>query len=63
MKNFFPLIIILIIVSTICSSTEEKTKNDESTYIFNSLINGASNFYSNYLESTVKFVSCPLGSK
>ena len=63
MKNFFPLIIILIIVSTICSSTEEKTKNDESTYIFNSLINGASNFYSNYLESTVKYVSCPLGSK
>ena len=63
MKNFFPLIIILIIASTICSSTEEKTKNDESTYIFNSLINGASNFYSNYLESTVKYVSCPLGSK
>ena len=63
MKNFFPLIIILIIASTICSSTEEKTKDDESTYIFNSLINGASNFYSNYLESTVKYVSCPLGSK
>ena len=63
MKNFFPLIIILIIVSTICSSTEEKTKKDESSYIFNSLINCATNFYSNYLESTVKFVSCPLGSK
>ena len=63
MKNFFPLIIILIIASTICSSTEEKTKNDESTNIFNSLINCASNFYSNYLESTVKYVSCPLGSK
>ena len=63
MKNFFPLIIILIIASSLCTSTEEKTKNDESTYIFNSLINGASNFYSNYLESTVKFVSCPLGSK
>ena len=40
-----------------------KKKNDESTNIFNSLINCASNFYSNYLESTVKFVSCPLGSK
>lgn len=63
MKNFFPLIIILIIVSTICSSTEEKTKKDESSYIFNSLINCATNFYSNYLESTVKFVSCPFGSK
>ena len=63
MKNFFPLIIILIIASTICSSTEEKTKKDESSYIFNSLINCATNFYSNYLESTVKFVSCPLGSK
>ena len=63
MKNFFPLIIILIIASTICSSKEEKTKKDESSYIFNSLINGASNFYSNYLESTVKYVSCPLGSK
>ena len=53
----------MIIVSTICSSTEEKTKKDESSYIFNSLINCATNFYSNYLESTVKFVSCPLGSK
>ena len=63
MKNFFPLIIILIIASTICSSKEEKTKKDESSYIFNSLINCATNFYSNYLESTVKFVSCPLGSK
>ena len=63
MKNFFPLIIILIIASTICSSTEEKTKKDESSYIFNSLINCATNFYSNYLESTVKFVSCPFGSK
>ena len=63
MKNFFPLIIILIIASTICSSKEEKTKKDESSYIFNSLINCASNFYSNYLESTVKYVSCPLGSK
>ena len=63
MKNFFPLIIILIIVSTICTSTEEKTKKDESSYIFNSLINCATNFYSNYLESTVKFVSCPFGSK
>ena len=63
MKNFFPLIIILIIASSLCTSTEEKTKNDESTNIFNSLINCASNFYSNYLESTVKYVSCPLGSK
>ena len=63
MKNFFPLIIILIIASTICSSKEEKTKKDESSYIFNSLINCATNFYSNYLESTVKFESCPLGSK
>ena len=63
MKNFFPLIIILIIASTICSSKEEKTKKDESSYIFNSLINCATNFYSNYLESTVKFVSCPFGSK
>ena len=63
MKNFFPLIIILIIASTICSSTEEKIKKDESSYIFNSLINCATNFYSNYLESTVKFVSCPFGSK
>ena len=63
MKNFFPLIIILIITSSLCKSTEEKTKNDESTNIFNSLINCASNFYSNYLESTVKYVSCPLGSK
>ena len=40
-----------------------RKKNDESTNIFNSLINCASNFYSNYLESTVKYVSCPLGSK
>ena len=63
MKNFFPLIIILIIASSLCTSTEEKTKKDESTNIFNSLINCASNFYSNYLESTVKYVSCPLGSK
>ena len=63
MKNFFPLIIILIIASSLCTSTEEKTKKDESTNIFNSLINCATNFYSNYLESTVKFVSCPLGSK
>ena len=63
MKNFFPLLIILIIASSLCTSTEEKTKKDESTNIFNSLINCASNFYSNYLESTVKYVSCPLGSK
>ena len=63
MKNFFPLIIILIIASSLCTSTEEKTKNDESTNIFNSLINCATNFYYNYLESTVKYVSCPLGSK
>ncbi len=40
-----------------------RKKNDESTNIFISLINCASNFYSNYLESTVKYVSCPLGSK
>ena len=40
-----------------------RKKNDENTNIFNSLINCASNFYSNYLESTVKYVSCPLGSK
>ena len=63
MKNFLPLVIILIIVSTKCSSTEEKTKKDENSYIVNSLINGVSNFYSNYLESTVKYVSCPLGNK
>ena len=63
MKNFFPLVIILIIVSTKCSSAEEKPKTDESTFIVNSLINGVNNFYSNYLASTVKYVSCPLGNK
>jgi len=63
MKNFFPLVIILIIVSTKCSSAEEKPKKDESTFILNSLINGVNNFYSNYLASTVKYVSCPLGNK
>ena len=63
MKNFFPLIIILIVSSTICSSTEEKTKQNENSSILSSLINGATNFYSNYLETTVKYVTCPLGDK
>ena len=63
MKNFFHLVIILIIVSTKCSSTEEKPKKDESTFIVNSLINSVNNFFSNYLASTVKYVSCPLGNK
>ena len=63
MKNFVPLIIILIIVSTNCSTTEEKTKEDKSDFIFGSLINGASNFYYNYVVSTVKYVTCPFGNK
>ena len=63
MKNFVPLIIILIIVSTNCSSKEEKTKEDKSDFIFGSLINGASNFYYNYVVSTVKYVTCPFGNK
>ena len=63
MKNFFPLIIILIISSTICSSTEEKTKQNENSSILSSLITGASNFYSNYMISTVKYVTCPLSDK
>ena len=63
MKNFVPLIIILIIVSTNCSSKEEKTKEDKSDFIFGSLINGASNFYYNYVMSTVKYVTCPFGNK
>ena len=63
MKNFVPLIIILIIVSTNCSTTEEKTKEDKSDFIFGSLINGASNFYYNYVVSTVKYVTCPFGDK
>ena len=63
MKNFFHLVIILIIVSTKCSSTEEKPKKDESTFIVNSLINSVNNFFLNYLASTVKYVSCPLGNK
>ena len=60
MKNFFPLIIILIIATAICSSTEEKTNKDENTFIFSSILTGASNFYFNYLDSTVKYVTCPL---
>ena len=63
MKNFVPLIIILIIVSTNCSTTEEKTKEDKSDFIFGSLINGASNFNYNYVVSTVKYVTCPFGNK
>ena len=63
MKNFVPLIIILIIVSTNCSTTEEKTKEDKSDFIFGSLINGASNFYYNYVVSTAKYVTCPFGNK
>ena len=63
MKNFVSLIIILIIVSTNCSSKEEKTKEDKSDFIFGSLINGASNFYYNYVVSTVKYVTCPFGNK
>ena len=63
MKNFVPLIIILIIVSTNCSTKEEKTKEDKSDFIFGSLINGASNFYYNYVVSTVKYVTCPFGNK
>ena len=63
MKNFVPLINILIIVSTNCSSKEEKTKEDKSDFIFGSLINGASNFYYNYVVSTVKYVTCPFGNK
>ena len=63
MKNFVPLIIILIILSTNCSTTEEKTKEDKSDFIFGSLINGASNFYYNYVVSTVKYVTCPFGNK
>ena len=63
MKNFFHLVIILIIVSTKCSSTEEKPKKDESTFIVNSLINSVNNFFSNYLAFTVKYVSWPLGNK
>ena len=63
MKNFVPLINILIIVSTNCSTIEEKTKEDKSDFIFGSLINGASNFYYNYVVSTVKYVTCPFGNK
>ena len=63
MKNFFPLIIILIVSSTICSSTEEKTKQNENSSILSSLITGATNFYSNYMISTVKYVTFPLGYK
>ena len=63
MKNFFPLIIILIISSTICSSTKEKTKQNENSSILSSLITGASNFYSIYMISTVKYVTCPLSDK
>ena len=63
MKKIFPLIIILIIATTIWTSIGEKTKKDENTFIFNSILNSASNFYSNCLESTVKYVTCPLGDK
>ena len=63
MKNFFPLIIFLIISSAICSSIEEKTKQNENSSILSSLITCTTNFYSNYLVSTVKYVACPLYDK